>query len=289
VKRGFANSARLFLGLGLLLLLSIQPLFAHGDLHERIQVLNARLAIATNDAALLVQRAELHREHHDWLAAAVDLDQAQLIDPGLKRIDFFRARLARDMGDAANAQAYLDRLLTSVTNDVEAMTLRARVRAERGDAAGAVADYSLAIAWSREPQPEWVLERADLLAAQGQGAAALRGLDEGVARLGNLIVLQSRALDLELARTNYSGALERLEAILRSAPRREAWLARQGDVLRLVGREAEARSAWREANKAIDVLPERWRTTEAMLALRQRINGELARSADDPIKPAPAR
>ena len=289
MKRGFAHPVRLLLWLGGLLLLPIQPLCAHGDLHERIQVLNARLAIATNDAALLVQRAELHREHHDWLAAAVDLDQAQLIDPGLKRIDFFRARLARDMGDVTKAQAYLDRLLTSVTNDVEAIILRARVRAARGDAAGAVADYSQAIALSREPQPEWVLERADLLAAQGQGAAALRGLDEGVARLGDLIVLQTRALDLELARTNYSGALERLEAILRSAPRREIWLARQGDVLHLAGREAEARSAWREAIKAIDALPERWRTAEAMLALRQRISGELARNTDEPIKPVPAR
>ena len=289
MKRGFSKPARLLLGLGLILQWSNPPAWAHGDLHERIQTLNAKLTTATNAAALYVQRAELHREHHDWLAAAVDLDRAQLIDPKLKRIDFFRARLARDMGDAAKAQGYLDQLLTSVTNDVEALTLRARVRAERGDVAGAVADYSQAIALSREPQPEWFLARADLLAVQGEGAEALRGLDEGVARLGNLIVLQTRALDLELGRTNHNGALQRIEAILRVAPRKESWLARRGEVLQLAGREAEARTAWLESVKALDALPERWRNTEAMLVLRQRLDEELARSSSAPIKPAPVR
>lgn len=289
MKRGFANPALVFVWLGGLLLASIPPLFAHGDLHERIQALNARLAIRTNDAALLVQRAELHREHHDWLAAASDLDQAQLIDPRLKRIDFFRARLAHDMGDAVKAQGCLDKLLTVATNDVEAMTLRARVRAGQGDVAGAVADYSQALARSREPQPEWFLERADLLAANGWKDEALRGVDEGVKRLGNLLTLQTRALDLELSRTNFPGALARIEAILESAPRKEAWLARQGDILHRAGRPLEARQAWVESLKAMDALPERWQATEAMLQLRQRLNAELVRSSSDPIKPAPAR
>lgn len=260
---------------GAFLILFPHQLLAHGDLHERIQLLNTRIASATNPAPLLVQRAELHREHHDWLAAQADLDRAQLLDRRLVRLDFFRARLAQDQGDPSQASVYLDRLLAVVTNDVEALVLRARVRSRLADPSGAVTDYSRAIALSAEPQPEMFLERAELHAAQGQVAEALRGLDAGVKRLGNLLALHTRALDLELSQTNYAGALQRLQTIVAIVPRQESWRARQGDVLKQAGREAEAREAWRAALAAIQALPERLREQSEMQELRARLERQL--------------
>ena len=52
----------------------------------------------------------------------------------------------------------------------------------------------------------------ELLVAAGKTGEALRGLDEGVKRLGPLVVLESRALDLELRQTNYDGALLRIQS-----------------------------------------------------------------------------
>jgi len=275
VNRSLANSVILSVMLGVILFLFPSQLLAHGDLHERILALNLKIAAATNAAALYVQRGELHREHRDWNAAAADFNRAEELDSRLVRLDFFRARLANDMGDLTQARAALDKSLAAVTNDVEALVLRARVRSKLDDAPGAVADCSRAIALSPEPQPEMFLERAGLLVLQGQTDEALRGLDEGVRRLGNLIVLQTRALDLELSRTNYDGALRRVQIIVATVPRQERWLARQGDIFRQAGREAEAKAAWTAALAAINSLPERLRESQEMLELRARLERQL--------------
>ena len=279
--------------LGLVAVLSIlgspQLLLAHGPVHERLLVLDARIAAATNDSALYVQRAELHREHQDWTSALADLDRAQQLDARLVRADFCRARLFNDMGEFLKARVCLNQLLLVATNDTEALVLRARTLINLGVPAEAVADFSRAIVLMREPPPELFLERTDLLAAAGQTDEALRGLDEGVKRLGALIVFESRALDLELSRTNYDGALLRLQAIVDASPRKESWLARRGDLLRQAGRIPEAKQSWTEAVKAVDALPDRVRESDEMVKLRARLRDELEQADKSPFRQAPAR
>ena len=278
-------------GFGLVAILLGAPrlLHAHGPVHERLVILNMQIARATNDAALYVQRAELHREHQDWAAALADLARAQQLNTGLVRVDFFRARLFNDMGELVKARGCLDKLLSVATNDTEAFVLRARTLVKLGVRPEAVADFSRAILLMREPPPELFLERAELLVAAGQADQALRGLDEGVKRLGPLVVLESRALDLELRQTNYDGALLRIQAIVAASPRKESWLARQGDLLQQAGRLSEAKQSWTEAVKAVDALPVRVRASDEMVKLRARLRDELEQADRLQLKPAPAR
>ena len=106
---------------------------------------------------------------------------------------------------------------------------------------------------------------------------ALRGLDEGLRRLGPLTTLQLFAIDFELANNRYEAALARLETITAQSPRKEPWLARRGEILEQAGRAAQARLAYEQALAAIESLPARHRTTEATAKLEAQIRAALAR------------
>ena len=269
---------------------SVMNAMAHGALDERIRVVTAQIGFATNNAQLYLQRAELHREHKDWAAALVDYDRTEMLDARMTRLNFFRARMFSDMGDASKARELLDNYLVANTNDAEALVLRARERAKSGEGQEAVADFSRAIQLTAEPQPELFLERASLLESAGRVEDALSGLDEGIKQLGGAIALQVRALDMDLKRTNYTGALVRVDKILETSPRREVWLEKRGWILLQAGRVKEARDSYVAAEKAIKDLPARLQESAAMRELYLKLEKLLAElDASLKIRPVPAQ
>jgi predicted negative regulator of RcsB-dependent stress response len=100
--------------------------------------------------------------------------------------------------------------------------------------------------------------------------AALSGLDEGIKKLGPLVTLQLMPIDLELRRHNYDGALNRLALIAAQSERKETWLVRRGEILKLAGKEEEARAAFNDALVAIESLPPERRQSKAVTALELR-------------------
>jgi predicted Zn-dependent protease len=106
---------------------------------------------------------------------------------------------------------------------------------------------------------------------------AIRGLDAGIARLGDPVALELYAIDLELRRGRTDAALARLDRIARRSPRKEAWLAQRGGILERAGRMEEAREAYKGARGAIGVLPPSRRSTRATARLEMEIAAALAR------------
>jgi tetratricopeptide (TPR) repeat protein len=150
-----------------------------------------------------------------------------------------------------------------------------------GEGEAAANDFTRAISRVPDPKPDYYLERAQALVSAGDAHVvyALRGLDEGIRKLGPLIALRVRAIDLELLRKNFDGALTRLEPILAQSPRRETWLARKGDILEQAGRTREAREAYAAALNAIESLPPNHRKTRTMVALENRLRPALGPQA----------
>jgi predicted negative regulator of RcsB-dependent stress response len=106
----------------------------------------------------------------------------------------------------------------------------------------------------------------------------LRGLDEGIDKLGPLVTLQLYAIELELRRRQWAGALSRLDLIAAQSERKEQWLARRGEILTLAGRHEQARAAFASALNAIDSLPPHARSLKATSALEQQVRAALARN-----------
>jgi tetratricopeptide (TPR) repeat protein len=268
-----------------LVLTLVQPsaVRGHGEVHLRILALTQQIEKATNNAAqLYLERGELEREHGLWEAAAADYDRVAELAPDLPGVDLGRARLAADRGQLDVARAIYDRALQRHPGDGECLVGRARVLMKLDQRQAAIADYWSGLERLREPQPEYVLELARALAAEGQVEEALRALDEGIRKLGPILQLQGYALELELGRKNNDAALARLETILARAMRKESWFARRGDILLEAGRPAEARNSYEAALAAVKRLPGRLQQSPSMVKLLTHINAALAGIAQGP-------
>ena len=272
VKR-LLKKATWLLGVGILLSSFAQ---AHEGLHEQIAAITTKIKRDPKNASLYLQRGELHRLHHDWSHAAADYDRAARLQPGLTIVDLARGKMLFESGRFQRAKLVLDRFLRLQPNHFEGLLTRARVLAKIGSTAGAVKDFTQAIAQSTVSDPELYLERADAIAKDGKRIdEALSGLDEGIKRLGPIVTLQLSAIELELRRHDYEGALSRLDLIAAQSERKEAWLVRRGEILKLAGRDEEARAAFNAALVAIESLPPERRQSKAVTALQVRARSAL--------------
>jgi tetratricopeptide (TPR) repeat protein len=243
---------------------------AHGDFHEQIVLLEAQLAQTPGKAELWLRRGELHYAHGDFAAARADYDQAAKLDPALATVDLARGQLFLQTDALEEAQQALDRFMAKYPDHAAGLIARARTKRKRRDWAGALTDYDHAIRSAPEPEPDFYLERAEMLASQGgaQIDRAIQGLDEGLARLGQPVSLLLVAIEIEVANARYDAALQRIDAMCSRTPRKELWLARRGEVLEKAGRKVAARAAYEAALSAMDELPEQRRRTKMMIDLR---------------------
>ena len=247
------------------------PVHAHEGLHEQIAAITAKIKRDPKNASLYLQRGELHRLHRDWVRAAADYDRAEHLQPGLQIVDLARGKMLFDSGKLQRAKLTLDRFLVRQPDHYEGLITRARILAKLGARTDAAKDFTQALALSSVPEPELYLERASVLAAD----EALHSLDEGINKLGPLVTLQVAAIDLELRRKNYEGALVRLDQIAAQSQRKESWLVRRGEILQLAGRDEEARAAFNAALTAIESLPPAHRQSRSVAALELRARSAL--------------
>lgn len=262
-----ARLPRLLLGGALLLTAA-----AHGDLHERIARLDARLQREPGQARLWLERGELHRQHRDFAAAERDLAEAARLDPRLPGLEPARARLLAESGREGEALALLERLCAQPRAPLEWQRLRARLLQRQGRATEAAKAWEgIVDGPGSRPQPSDVLELAALRAGLGEIDAAVTALEDGLRRLGELPVLELRLIEILTAAGRYELALARIESARSRAPRPESWLERKAEVLRLAGRPEEAAEAARAGLAALESLPEVRRDTAAARELASRL------------------
>lgn len=239
---------------------------AHDDPGSRINVLTDRIAQRPADATLYLARARLWRldGHHE--AAVRDFERASELHRDLRDVEYLHGLTLLETGKAAQAMAHLDRYLLQNPNKARARAARARALVVLGDHSLAVADFTRAI--KQLPNPDYYRERARAQANAGNLQSALRGLDDGVSRLGPLASLLEMAIELALETGDFDAALVRLERAHWRHRRPDIWQAKRGAILLQAGRQAEARQAFEQALSAMESLPNHRRTSRN--AQRQR-------------------
>ena len=271
-KIQFASLALCAIGFG-----APQKVWAHGELLIRIGAATEKIAVATNSAQLYLERGELYREDKNWAAAKADYDQTTALDPGLSdKVNFCRAKMLDDSGELETSRAMFTGILSNSPTDGEALVGRARVLIKLNQRPAAIQDYQNGIEHLTKPQPEYFLELAQALSADGKPVEALLSLDQGIGVYGPLISLQTFALDLELAQKNYDTAIVRVDTIIERSIRKEDWLAKRADILLAAGRLTEAQKSFEAALSAISILPWRLQQGLAMQNLQSRIGTALS-------------
>jgi predicted Zn-dependent protease len=225
---------------------------AHADDAVELAAVDALISQEPSNADHYLRRASHRADHRAWDAAFADLQHATELAPQSERVHVVSGRIYLAAERLREALTELNTALALAPRDAEAFILRARVESQLGQIGPAHADYTAAIDLLADPSPSLFLERAALPIAS---LAALRGLDEGIARLGPAVPLLEQALALELRMGRTDAALGRLDVLAAGSERKEIFLKRRGDLLALAGRANEARTAYAAALAAVESLP----------------------------------
>ena len=275
-------------GLFLAALLMVSPIasVAHDSPDGRISELTHQIAHAPHDASLLLKRGELLRLAEHYEDALGDFRRAARLGDPAGEADFQLGWTLQLVDRPIEARPHLDRYIATHPDDSKALAIRARTLVALDDNLAAAADFTAAIALS--PVPDYYLERARALAAAGDVAGAVEGLDRGLERIGAVVSLQRLAIDLELARNNIDGAVARVDSMAGITGRADIWLARRGDILLQAGRRDEAHAAYGRALAAIEALPARHRNSSTVRDLKTQLEAALQQPAGtEPPTPLP--
>lgn len=275
----------------LFLLLVTAPVLAHEGADGKIERLSEQLVEVGDDAGLRLKRADAWRRAQRWEEAFADLTAAESLDPSLPGLHLARGRLLIDVRWWPAARVCLQRHMEREGVDANVLGLAADAALGAGDVDDALRLRAQSLALDGQASPElWLKAAEEVLTAGGRTAeartAAVAVIDAGVARLGPVVSLQLRAVELDRADGRWDAALARLETVTDASPRKESWLARRGDLLSEAGRPAAAADAWRAARSALDTLKPHRRETALIAELEAHLDAVLA-EAHAPETPSP--
>ena len=253
----------------------------HGDTHEQVAMLDGLLEENPDHVASLLERADLYRRHRDFEAALVDLNRVRLLSPTSNTVYLLTGLTLLEQGKFKEAESALQTFLGRSSDSVRGHVALAKVLTQQERYLSAAQAYELAIENQATPSPDHYLLRAHAYIAAGEPylSRALEGLEEGVELLGPLITFQRLAIEIEIDQGKHQDAIERVNMILVDADRKESWLVKKASILYSIGRLEEAIRQFRLAERTIESLPRRLRTTPAIRALQKTINENLNRES----------
>lgn len=268
-------SARL--GTATAYLLLARAAVAHPGLDERIAQVTADITAQPAALEPRLERAELYRQHGQFNEALADLAVAEAQPKSSNAVMLARAEVFYTAGETTNALANVQQFIACQTNDRRAFLLRARCRFKLQQVEAAVADYAQALAKTPRPEPDLLLEMARAQAALGRFSDAVKGLDDGMARLGEVPTLELAAIEYERAQAAFDAALTRVDKLTRRYPVPEPWLVLRGEILEQAGRPTDARAAFDQALAGIHAYPPARRSLDLTQQLETRGRAGLTR------------
>ena len=277
-----SHSVRGVLLAGAALALAV-PAFAHPAFEDIERHTEGIVAARPEDPVSYIDLAQTRRLAGNWDGALLALEHAAAHGARPVEVSALRGAIFFDAGWANMALFEADRALALEPAQPQVQILRAKACMALGRPADAARAMRVAIDGMKGPTPDHVLALRDALLAAGDRAGALAALDLGLTRIGPVPSLALPALDLELELGRNEDALRRIDTLLATNPKNEAWLARRGDVLDRLGRREEARLARADALAAIRSRPDS-RRGERSATLERELRAALVSDNDVPAK-----
>ncbi|MEO5712282.1 MAG: tetratricopeptide repeat protein, partial [Luteolibacter sp.] len=192
-------------------------------------------------------------------------------------------------GRLTEARSSIDEHIIRFPDHGRGYSSRARVLLKLGLQEEALADYRTALSKTPDAEPDLVQEAAMAMAAAGHDEEAIALLDSGLKRLGEIPSLMLKALEFEVKAGRFDSALSRAEAMKKSAPRPEPWMAKRAELLAQAGRNEESRSDWQALAVHLENLPNLERGSNSMSLLMEQAKNILAKGEKTDRRSIPVR
>jgi tetratricopeptide (TPR) repeat protein len=163
------------------------------------------------------------------------------------------------LGRNKEAEAALDNFLQEESDPkrVFALAERAHIRARTGRVELAIDDFTSAI--QLQPTIELYLNRGQLQESLGKLEAAAAGYHDGLAKLGNAILLKKGLIRMQIAQKQYGEALALVDDEIARSSVKTPWYMQQGEILALMGQPDASHLAYEralsEANRVLEKRP----------------------------------
>jgi tetratricopeptide (TPR) repeat protein len=285
--RGIHRSSGCLLAILMSSCLLSERLAGHGAYHDVVAGLTAELQEDPDNAALRYKLAEAHAGHEEWRSCLKEIQLVEQLAPGVYPTGFLRGLALHIAGNDEDARTTLDGFLSAHPHHVDALITRGKVWVNLGRPLDAAADFQQAVNLSPVPQPDLIADLARCHAASGNTREASKVIDAGLKAVGNDPALLRCALEIETKAAAWDAALGRIEALQKTAPRKEPWMARRAELLHQAGRSDESLAAWRALHDHLLSLPNLERGTPANLALLHQARSALGETTLKPVSASP--
>lgn len=244
---------------------TVNAVIAHPGQHEQLNRVNRAIEQQPRQQRLYVQRGAIYTEGGQYPEAQADFQTAEQLGP-VALVAMERGVLYYRMGELDRAMASLNQFIEAYPGNFRAYEYRARIARGMGNYAEAVDDLRRYFQVLNKPHPGNYISAADMLVELDRTREALALLDQGVDKLGTNPQLQRRAIELELTLNNTSQAITRQQKLRVALGGNANWKVEMAELLQRDNRYRQADKLLLEAEQELLEL----RPTPARLALLQR-------------------
>lgn len=245
---------------------------------KEAEELTARIEAHGPSAPLYLERGELHRLSGNWVAALSDFRRAEAQDPDRYGVALAFVSLFAEQRNWRVAAEYVRTHLQGFPGDMLGRQLNAEILVGQKRYSAASSEYRFVIENTKEPGPDLYLARARAAVLGDDSTGALKCLDAGIHRLGQVPALQLMAIELNRKHGEFDFAIARVHELAVRAGRKESWLVLQGEIELEAVRPVEARRSLLMAQQAIATLSVTKQSSRSVAALLSRTKELLLRA-----------
>lgn len=267
---------------------AVEAASGHGGYHDVVTAISAELHAQPGDTALRYKLAEAHASHDEWQDCLKEIKLIERLAPGVYPTGYLQGLALHIAGKDEEAKTALDEFLAVNPDHVDALATRGRVLMKLGFPQAAVADFQKVVKLTKSPNSTLIADLALALRDSGNPVEASRAIDEGLKTAGDAPSLLLCALEIETTSAAWDAALSRIDALQKTAPCPEPWMAERAAILLKAGRADEARIAWTALRDQLLSLPNLERGSPQNQQLLQRSFQALGEAAPAPVVAPPA-
>jgi tetratricopeptide (TPR) repeat protein len=261
----------------------------HGSYHAKLDELDGRIAESPDDAALYVQRADLHLSHDDgWRAALIDLERADRLTHAPELTQGLRGRALKLGGHWRQARVCLEEHLLHHPEDQPARFDLGQCRFEMGESNEGLGLMSQSLRAWPAANVNVVRDYVEIVQRVHGPLAAHSELIEHFKTRSDFSDVSMLALTLAKEARLWDDALVHADAVSKLAPRPEPWMAERARLYGLAERQEDAVKAWTGLHEHLLKLPSLERGTPLLALLLVECRKALGLAEPPPVIAPPA-
>ena len=210
-------------------------LFAHGDIHERIERITQQIELESSEEALYgwrkigslyFERGLLYFFHEDYNQALLAYINAEMHGYQNNELNYYYSELYHKKGLNNEALVYVNKFLKQEPNNQKGYRLRSSIHKSLNRYHKAIIDLEKIINGKEKPQTADYINLADniLVLNPSSHNIALSYLQTGCERLGGSIILELKALEINKEAGDSAEAIKGYNELLNKFKRKEGIL-----------------------------------------------------------------